>query len=259
MMRDILPLLKWIWGPLWLLAAMLTAVPATAQPNPFDAYEGQRKAAPAPDQTLPQECPPQAAQPAAELDRLEVEQGQWILGALTTLSYTSSSNGTLAGDVDNSTLFMRLGPSVGYLVLDRVEVGMGLGMMVRRMGREGGESATGLDWSLEVYGRYHLPLEGRFSLMPNARVGVYTGSSSREVSIVTSQDEVRRINEETSTLGLIVTAALDVGYMITDHVQMRAGLGLSGVWGTERVTSQESSFWGSTYNVGLGLGVDYHF
>lgn len=259
-MRDILPLLKWIWGPLWLLSVLLNALPASAQPNPFDAYEGQRRASPTPEQTITPDCPPpQAAPRALEPERLEVERGQWIVGALTTISYTSSSNGTLAGDVDNSTLFMKIGPSVGYLVLDRVEVGMGLGMMLRRLGREGDESATGVDWSLEAYGRYHLPLEGRFSLMPNARVGVYTGSSSREVSLVTSQDQVRRVNEETSTLGLLVTAALDVGYMLTDSVQMRVGLGLSGVWGTEQVTSQDTSFWGSTYNVGLGLGVDYHF
>lgn len=256
--------MKYIFGPLWGLSwVLVVAGPAYGQPNPFDAYEGQRQAEGPPAQAQAEDasCPEPVVKVVERAPALPAvaQPGQWRVSAMTTLGYTSSSYETTLGEVTHSNMLWRVMPSAGLMLVERIEVGLSPGLMVRRLAREDDEGATSVDWSLEAYGRYHLPLEGRFSFVPGLRVGVYTGSSTRDVALADAQGRLQQVNEQTSTLGTLLTLSADLGVKLTDDWGARGGLGMTGIWGRERIESQDRSFWSATYHVSFGLGVDYLF
>lgn len=225
---------------------------AHAQPNPFDAYEGKPTEAEAP--VVEKKTP----KPPPEDPNAFVKKGRWTLGLSNQLSLTSANNDVPNGEVSDSTVFVRVVPQAGYFLLDRVELGFGAGFMLRRFGRQDDEGSTSVDWLLETYGRYYLPMTDRLWFVPGVNIGVYTGSSTREFQLV-QNDTVVPLNEETSTLGINAILNADVLYRVRENWGVRAGIALNAVWGREHIESQDTSYWGSTYHLGLGLGVVHHF
>lgn len=103
-----------------------------------------------------------------------------------------------------------------------------------------------------------MPLGDKFWFVPGVSLGMYTGTSTREVQLVQS-GEVKQLNEETSTLGIQGMLRADFVYALRERWGVNAGLAFNSVWGREHIESQNQSFWGATYHLGLGLGVVHHF
>lgn len=222
---------------------------AYAQPNPFDAYDGKPQKS---QDVSPEEVPKDQL-----LTLSYPSKGRFTLGASGQLSLTTSSNETSGGDVSNTTTFGRLVPQLGYMVRDNIEVGVGAGLMLRRFARRDDDTSTSTDGVVEGFGRYYIPM-GNSSLwfVPEANLGVYFGSSTRDLLDQTSG---RVIDEETSNLGVVMALKANIAYVFDWHWSARAGLALNGALGTETVDSVDESFFASSYHIGLSLGVGYNF
>lgn len=248
-------------------ALVLMAPRAHAQPNPFEAYEGKKQTEkerpPARTQAPTEgagECDCEAeglASPQIRSDTL-TRRGNFLVGGAGAFSFTTTSNETESGRVGNNTLFVRLGPNVGYFLIDRLEVGASVGVLWRQLARSTDEGSTGRDLLMESRVRYHLPVTGRFSLIPGLSVGAYVGRNDRDI-LVEEDGEMRTTQEETRTFGLAAGLQLDLGYMLAERVQLQAGLGTVGLIGAERVPSAQESFGVRTFNTSLSLGIAYYF
>ncbi len=243
---------------------------AQQPPNPFDDYTmrrdeaertaatpvGASQAAPA---TAPERVSAQAAEPLGGPHILPTQRGQLALHLSGAFQFASSSSGVPGGDVSDSNLFARLTPGLGYFLRDNLELGGNLGVMSRRVARDSDSGATSTDLVLEAFVRYHQPLGQRFMVIPSASLGGFIGSSARELSIITNQNMVQRVNEETSTSGMILSGALQIGYAFRPDLMLEAGITMTGLLASERFESDDARFWGWHFNSGLGLQASYFF
>lgn len=235
------------------VALLLASSQAAAQPNPFEDYESTRPLINTGEQQGQAQAP--APEPVVPL----LEQGRLVLGGSGLLSYTNSSNDVSGGaNRDNSTLFTRLTPSVGYFVLDRLEVSVTPGLMLRRLDRGSQDASAELSWLMEVGARYHYPVHKRLSVFGGLGIGGYFGSSDRTLQ-ATIEDETQTLEESTDTLGLSTTLNLGGGYMVTRQVQLRLGLDMTWLVGQESASSLEKDLNVSTFHLGLAAGVFYTF
>lgn len=245
-----------------LATLLITASDATAQPNPFDDYEGGRSGpvntapAAANDGVGAQNTDGPLALPVAELTR----KGHLRLGANGAFSYNSTNNEVGGGaEVANSTLFLLLAAQGGYFILDNLEVGAQLGYMSRQFARGPDETATSDELLVIGQARYHLALSDRFSLMPGLGLGFYVGSSDRQITLVLADSGTRKLNEQTDTFGGAFIGSFELGYMLTEQVQLQLGINLVGLVGAESSETQPDSLFGTSFNTGLGAGLSYLF
>ncbi len=237
-----------------------------ALPDPFDAYESSKQEEPPRENKPPnrEEKEPETSgnPPTSEEDTLSshTEKGAWVLGAGTLFNYTTTTNELTSGrERDNTTLFFRIDPSLGYFVIDNLEVAVSAGLLGRQLERGGNDPATETSWLFEVSARYFWTLNRRFSLFFGLGLGGYFGSSERLITVEQEGEGAQTITERTDTLGGSVSSSLGVGYALSRSLQFRAGLGFSGLLGQETLTSAKDPLAVSTLNTGLAIGVYYTF
>lgn len=228
----------------------LSSSTAFAQPDPFADYEAQKRGAPLPEVAHTEE-------PAEVV--LPVKRGAFALGLRSAFAYSSTSAESLTGPSEtNSTLFLRLAPALEYHVKDNLVVGASFGLLQKSIGREegsGGRSET--SWMPELSAQYDISLTKRLALMPGLGLGLYFGGSDRNLRLNTPGNPV--VEESTSTFGVAVTVALRVGYQVSEHLQLRSGLGMFGTIGSESVSSQNVSLGTSSANITLPVELFYTF
>lgn len=235
---------------------------ASAQPSPFDAYEGKKQVEQT--QSGTQSTTTQVQQAPAKCDCKKAEanlyshtgKGQVVLDLRSTLSTTFSSNETAAdGTIKNSTFFGRISPGVGYFIRPNLEVGGSVGLMWRRIARDASDSSTSRDLLMEARGRYHYHLTQRFTLIPGVTLGGYIGNSTRSTPLNTTTN----VEERTRTYGGAATLSLDWGYVLKDNLALNAGIGVIGLLGAEKVDALDDSFRVTTVNGSVNLGLVYAF
>lgn len=247
---------------MWVLCAALTLPwgQAASQPNPFEAHEDSQdtveEAADPPKEDKPAD-PPKVVPRASRA----FKKGGFSLGAGTLFSQTSTTNGLPeGGEINNTTLFFRLAPQLGYFVIDNLEVSLSAGLLTRELDRGGNDVAVENDLLIEATARYYVPLVERFALYADLGLGGYFGSSERLLSIpLTEGAAATTINEQTDTSGAAFLGAIGASYVLVDKVQLRAGLGFTGLIGSEDITSVGESLSVSTFNTGLSIGLFYLF
>jgi hypothetical protein len=197
-----------------------------------------------------------------------MQAGSWSLGADTTFNYSSSSNETLPDkkEVTNSTLFLRLTPELGFFIIDNLELNLSAGLFVRQLvrksdveGQEEPETAPETNFLFELGARYFTPDYKGFSAFGGLGMGGYFGSSERNLTIEGTNGQPQQVVEPTDTAGFTVTGQLGAAYMMRERLQLRAGVALSYLIGSEDVPSQDESLGASTFNAGLTFGLHYHF
>lgn len=236
---------------------------AVAQPDPFLDYETSKAAGEEPPQLPPEEpAPPLQAAPVgpaepAEGDatglQLPFEKGAWMVGGRTLFSYTGTRNELPSGsDQSNRTLFLRLTPTVGYFIDDNIQLSASVGWLFRSLSREDDVQATESAWLFEAAGHYVLPMGKRFALVPGLGLGFYLGGSDRKLRLAGEE-----VNESTSTRGFSAAFYLGVAYQVATNWQVRSGVALSTLLGTE--TIRDSSLSTSTAHFGLPVELYYTF
>ena len=248
-------------GTLAALGVLATCTLVAAQPNPFEAH---RDAAPPKAEAGVEAQPTSAPAPQSRFGSDQRAQGTWTAGIDTMVNHTTTTNELPGGSmVDNTTLFLELSPTLGYFIVDNVELWGTIGLLSRQLDRGGENVSLETDLLLEVGGRYWLPLGDRFSLIGSLGLGGYFGSSTRQIDIqeATGGDATRTvsINEDTDTKGFEFSATLGAAYAINPATQLRAGLGLVGLIGNEVLTSVKDPLSVTTFNTGLSIGVFYVF
>lgn len=231
---------------------------AQEAPDPFKDYEGWSGEAPPP---LPPEKSAAASASSTSQRtpdgnvRLPLSAGLWSLGGRSIFAYTTSKNELLAGgDETNSTMFLRLTPTLATFVQDRFQVGGSVGLLRKSLARESGGKATENDFLFEATGSYFLPLGARFAFVPGVGLGGYFGSSERTFTAGGQQ-----INESTSTRGFAASVYLGAAYQMSESWQIRSGLGITALLGSETISSQSASLSSSTVHFGVPVELFYTF
>lgn len=251
---------------LTLTAAMLTLSPsqAVAQPNPFDAYEGKKQSdetkAAASTSTSQQDCDCDAKAAAAPkfMNRNVTRKKDLLVGASSSLSFTTSYNETSDDPISNSTLFIRLAPNVGYFLMDNLEVGGSVGLLWRQIARSDDTTNLGRDFTFQARGRYHFHVTERFSLLPGLALGGYIGRSQRSTQAL-QDGELETLDYDTRTFGLIAEGGVEIGYLLTPNFQLQAGINAIGLFGGERSQLEDETFQVRTFNTSLNIGVARYF
>lgn len=232
-------------------------------PDPFEAYEGQstKEGTETASNSTSREGARSSSSSSATLPpepvdalREQTRQGRWSMASSTAFSYDRSSNELLDGSTTtNSTYFARFDVGLGHAITNQLQVELVTGFLLRRLAREEGAAAE-RDWLVQARGFYTAPLTTNVGLGFGAALGGYLGSSERGVLIGSE-----RINETTSTYGLITDALLGVAYAVNDTTQLRMLGNFAWLWGTESISSADANLSASTTRVGLTLGLVYAF
>jgi|GEM_PF-3336467 hypothetical protein len=251
---------------LTLTAGVVLALPsvATAQPNPFDAYEGKKqtedtKSSNAGNNTS-QDCDCEAkVQTGPKFTNQSVTRKKdFLVGATSSMSFTTSYNETDADPISNSTLFIRLAPNFGYFLMDNLEVGGSVGLLWRQIARSDETNAVGRDLTFQARGRYHFHVTERFSLLPGLALGGYVGRSQRSTQAL-QDGMLETIDYDTRTFGLIAEGGVEIGYLLTPDLQLQAGLNAIGLFGGERSQLEQETFQVRTFNTSLSIGLAKYF
>jgi hypothetical protein len=182
------------------------------------------------------------------------EAGKFGLGIGGAFNFTSTVNEVAGGEtVDNSTLFLRVNPRAEYFFADGVPIVFRAGLLTRSLDR-GATNATETDGIFTVGSGYHLGLNQKLSLLVEAEVGAYFGSSESSVQI----NDVS-VDVSTDTRGAAFGAGFAFEYMLTESGQLRAGLSYTGLVGNETVQNSDENLSASTHALGLTLGYMYFF
>ena len=230
-------------------------------PDPFEDYEAWKTGEPTPSLTPPLKgAPTQAtAAPVVNGPKLKLTKGTWNLGARALFSYTGANNELKDGSSEsNTTLFIRATPSLSYFIMDRLEVGGSFGWLSKSLARESGGRATEGDWAMEGTAFYHIPLSKRLSFVPGAGLGFYFGSSDNTTRawVDGAREE---IEETTDTKGVMAALYLGAAYQLGESWQLRSGLTLNALIGSETINSEDKSLSASTLHVGLPIELYYTF
>lgn len=236
---------------------------ADEPPDPFEDYKTVNPDAPPVVAVRPKEveaAPKAVAADGENTAYVPFRRGSWLVGAGLAFSLNSSSNELVNGtDASNSNHFMRLQAHGGYFLIDRLQLGLGLGMMRKSLGREAGENSTETDFFFELNAHYVLPIVPRFAFTPGVGMGLYFGGSDRRLYVTGPNNTSVATTETTSTFGFHATLDLLFAYQLSPGWQLRSGLMLSGLVGSESVDSASRSLSSSAFTVGLPLQVNYTF
>lgn len=236
-----------------------------AEPDP-PAQQPAAEPADEPDDTdEPDDAPP----PSALLRRSIYDQGHWSLGIEGIFSMTSSRVELLReeGRASDTTLFLRLNPSVTVSVADGLHIGLVGGLVSRRVAREEAGSATERAYAVQPLLQYYLSFTPRIASYVQAATGYFRGGSERYVD--EDDEHGFHIGErDTRTRGVIMTAGTGVSYRLSAGIQLRFGLSFNALWGRESfqpLTGREleeeldDRLSTSTFNFGTTAGLRYTF
>ncbi len=253
-MTSFRPLRSALWPALALSLLCGHARAAGEAPDPFDDYDTSHPETP-PVEAVATPTRPGREPAAPDAADLPWRRGQLNLAGLTTLSYAGSNSDLLDGSSQsNRNFFFRLSPHVGYFVLDQVELGASIGWLTKSINREGKTLSSEGDFLVEATASYVVPVSTRFALVPGAGLGFYTGSSSRLATVAGKQ-----LDEQTSTRGIAFSLYPMLAYQITREWQLRSGLAVSLLYGSEKITSADTRLGTSAAYVSLPFQLTYIF
>lgn len=199
-------------------------------------------------------------QPSTLLRRSVYDSGRWSIGLDGNFSMTTSRVELLDdnGQATDSTLFMRLDPSVTVGVIDRLHVGLVFGIVARRLAQEDADPTTDTAIAFQPLVQYFIPVSRRVAIYTQAATGAYIGRSQRTVPAEEGSGTVIA-NERTRTRGFIMTVGAGINYRLTEGLQLRFGLAFNGIWGREAVETLDESLSASTTNLQTSTGIRYTF
>lgn len=232
--------------------AILSVPAIAAAENPFssddDTSEPEQRSA-APDH-----------EPSALLRRTVYDAGRWSLGIDGFFSRTSTRADMIEedGEMTDTTRFMRIDPWVTVGIIDQLHVGLIAGFVSRRLSTEIGDGTTDNAFAFQPMGQYYLPATPRLALYAQLAPGMYFGSSERTIFDPDNEEELLE-DEDTSTLGFVLSTGIGLNYRLTEGLQIRFGLTFNGLWGRERVDATDDRLFTSTTNVGTNAGLRYTF
>ncbi len=239
-----------------LCAVLLTPRGAAAQapPDPFEDYdrwkttgEGDPARATPADTDLGEPIGPWAG----------FTKGRWSVGGRTQFSYTGANNEVFEGSEEsNNTFWFRLTPSVSYTPIDRVHAALSIGILSKAISQEQGQDSDETNFFFEASAYYHIPLNERLSFIPGAGLGFYVGSGTRALIL---NGQTTSTEESTGTSGFSAALYLGVGYALTEQWQIRSGLALNALLGSESIGSTGESLSTSTAHIGLPVELHYAF
>lgn len=236
------------------LGVSAPALAAIEAPDPFQDYATSHPEAP-PVEPIAQ--PPRAASADAAPGGLlvPVRRGAWQIGGFGTFAYAGSNSDLLGGgEESNRNLFFRLSPTFKYLVLDQVEIGGSIGLLTKSINREGKTISSESDFLFEATGSYLIPLGSRFAFAPGAGLGLYFGESARPVTINGNE-----VDETTSTRGVALSLYPMVAYQLTPDWQLRSGISVTLLYGSELVKSADQRLATSAAYISFPIQVSYTF
>jgi hypothetical protein len=246
-----------------LVLASSSASAQEAPPDPFEDYQAVNPAAPKVEAVAPPKPiapPPQSKSASSDDVALPWKQGQFLGGIGAAFSYTSAKNEVISGaDASNSNLFTRFQLHGSYTLIDRLQVGAALGLMAKSLGRTNGEKATELNGLFEINATYMIPITSRLGFAPGVGLGMYLGSSSRDIFVSGTNGVIAPVSESTGTLGFHASLNLLLAYQLSTSFQLRTGLMLTGLVGRESVSSADASLGSSAFHIGLPIQVNYTF
>ncbi len=247
------------------LVGVLLGSSATAMAQENDNDELEEEQADEEEETQT-ERPPGASAEAMErrsaLLRDDIyESGRWTLNLDGIFNMTRSSVELLEDDADDavdSTRFLRIDPSIMVTVIDRLAVGMIVGLIQRRLSQEVGQSSTETALSFQPAARYYMPFTQRLAAYAQGSMGYFRGRSDRFVNEEDAGGDTIG-DVDTSTRGFALGLGLGVNYRLSDGLQLRFGLAFDGLWGRESVDALDESLSISTTNLGTSAGISYTF
>lgn len=239
-------------------ALVAWAAPAGAQPNPFDAWRAAQESPQPSEEAAAQPAAPTPAAPRADWGA-PLRAGRLLLSGHVLYAGTTTTNGLIdGGEADNSTLFLDLAPSLGWFVIDHLEVYGTVGLLVSQLDRnQSGDATTATQARFGVGARYYLPLHERFAVFGGLGLGGATGGSTRQVTVTPAEGASQRVEQDTDTRAFALDLEVGAAYLLTPGVQLRAGVALVGLWGSETVDSQELDT--SLLHNGVRLGAAWSF
>lgn len=231
-----------------------------AQPNPFRAYEEQPPPPPTTDDGATTAEPTDTSGGWRRSKDAAFTKGTWTAGGSMLLNATTTSNTLPSGsERTNTNVFVKLSPSLGYFVLDRLEISGSIGWLSRELDRgRTTDTATENSVLFEGTARYFLPINPRIALMGEGSLGGYLGSSNRIIAVQQGESSLE-VNEETSTYGFALGLGLGASYQPAKSLQLRAGLNMISLLGSETIESVNEPLDVTTVNLGLNLGAVYLF
>jgi hypothetical protein len=187
--------------------------------------------------------------------------GRWTLGINSAFNLTRSRNELeTGGERTNSTMFLRLAPTVSTFFIDKLETALSVGMLARQLSRTTDTNPVETAWLFELKGGYHVEFTPRLSLIPALGLGFYIGSSQSRRSIV-DQDTGNEttLEVDTNTRGFSGVLSLNLAYALSPHWQLRAGLLGSLLAGTETVSQSDSTLSATTWNLSTNFSFIFYF
>lgn len=231
------------------------ALAAGEAPDPFEDYAVSHPESPPVETVTP---PPRAnSSGSGSATNIEIpwKRGNWQVGGYGTFAYAGSNSDLLSGgEESNRNLFLRLAPHVGYFLMDQVELGASVGILTKSLNREGKTIASETDFLLEGTIFYSVPMASRFALLPGAGLGFYFGSSSRPININGSETD-----ENTSSRGVAFSIYPMLAYQLTPDWQLRSGLSMTLLYGSELIKSADKRLGTSAAYFGVPIQVSYTF
>lgn len=208
-------------------------------------------------------APPVVSKPAPTGKRSLARQNNFLIGLGTNFSYNNATNDLVVPangntEAQNSTLFWSLVPEFGWFISDNFQLSINTGVILRLLQREDGSTNLERDWLANVGVKYHIGLNDQFSIIPGVGMGMYFGSSERQL-VTTDNGAAKVFDEPTSTLGLDIWAQLMLGYLVSTNAELQAGFQFRMLYGTESIDSLNKDLSALTVNTGLALNMTYYF
>jgi hypothetical protein len=194
--------------------------------------------------------------------RTATSQGNWVLRF--GMGFNSDRTTNDFNDLEQSRTDFTFNPTLTYMVIDNLEVGVNVGIMNENTRNETGTNnrteTSGTDVSFGLFAQKYFPLNNWFAFHTNANIGLLTGN--RETDNI--------VGSSTSTTGADrngVMGGINFGFTFTPYNSFAlysnfAGLGIGNVKenpdGPNNSTSQTHSGFNVTRN-DIEVGLAWYF
>ncbi len=228
-----------------LMCSLLATSPAVAEDGEPDAEDAEQQ---------------QRERPDPPLRRNVYDAGNWSVGVDGLFSRTSTRVEFLddQGQATDTTRFLRIDPWATVGLFDRFHVGAIVGFVSRRVAQQDATPSGENALAVQPLAQYYLRVTSRLSVYGQLAPGMYFGRSERTIPAGDDTDESLD-EEQTSTLGFIISTGLGINYRLSEGLQLRFGLTFNGLWGRESVDAVNQTLSSSTTNMGTNAGLRYTF